>query len=93
MATRLLVLIFSLSFFTLSAHAQQVGYINGRIVNEKGKSMDGVTVAVTGTSIGTNTDRKGNYKLEVPANVSITVIYSSHSIYISGCTLKISQIA
>lgn len=54
-------------------YAQQVGYINGRVVNSKGKGIESVTVAVQGSAIGTATDKKGNYKLEVPANQRLTI--------------------
>lgn len=60
----------------LITHAQQFAYINGRVVNTKGKAMDAVTVAVSGTSIGTSTDRKGRYELQVPANSRITVAFT-----------------
>ncbi len=74
--SKYLLLLFSLLLLSDSLYAQQIAYITGRVTDEKGKGMDGVTVAVQGTSIGTNTDRKGNYNLEVPANTSITIVYS-----------------
>ncbi|MCB0699819.1 MAG: TonB-dependent receptor, partial [Chitinophagaceae bacterium] len=76
MANRLTLLFFTFIFMTHITLAQQVGYVTGRVTNEKGKGIDGVTVAITGTSIGTNTDRKGEYKLEVPGNISVTIVYS-----------------
>ena len=56
--------------------AQQTGTITGRVINERGRGFDAVTVAVSGTSIGTNTDRKGNYTLSVPSNTNLTVVFS-----------------
>ncbi|MBZ0308751.1 MAG: carboxypeptidase-like regulatory domain-containing protein, partial [Anaerolineae bacterium] len=38
--------------------------------------MESVTVAVSGTGIGTSTDRKGYYELQVPANNNITVAFT-----------------
>ncbi len=62
-------------FIAASAFAQQAGYISGRVLNEKGKGFDAVTVAVSGTDIGSSTDRKGYYNLSVPSNTSVTIVF------------------
>lgn len=58
------------------AAAQQMAYIKGKVTNTKGRGVDAATIAVSGTGIGTNADRKGNYKLDVPANSSITIVFT-----------------
>lgn len=70
--------VFIIFFLVLATtgFAQQFAYIKGRVTNEKGRGMDAVTVAVSGTGIGTSTDRKGNYELNVPANTTITIVFT-----------------
>ena len=48
--------------------------ISGRVVDEQGVGIPGVTVLVKGTSTGTQTDVDGRYSLEVPADA--TLIFS-----------------
>jgi len=61
---------FLLLFLTVTATtlvAQQPGSaISGKIVDEKGAELPGVTVQVKGTTIGTSTDGSGTYSLNVP---------------------------
>ncbi len=71
--TALLVLFFSMAVTGL---AQQFAYIKGRVTNEKGRGIEAATVAVSGTGIGTGTDKKGYYELQVPANTTITVAFT-----------------
>lgn len=50
--------------------------IRGRVVNEKGEPVEGVTVTVKGTSIATATNMNGEYQLaDIPANA--TLVFSS----------------
>lgn len=69
-----LIIVFILS--TNVVLAQQIAYLKGKVTNARGKGLDAVTVAVVGTSIGTSTDRKGVYQLEVPAEVEVTLAFS-----------------
>lgn len=48
--------------------------ISGVVMDETGEPLPGVTVAVKGTVIGTNTDLDGKYSLDVPSDA--TLIYS-----------------
>lgn len=45
---------------------QPSGQVTGKVVDQKGEPMPGVTVAVKGTTTGTITDFNGNFKLVVP---------------------------
>ena len=45
--------------------------ISGKVVNDKGEPMVGVTVKVEGTNIGTSTDKVGNFELNVPDEKSV----------------------
>ena len=47
---------------------QQQKSVSGKVTDEKGEPLPGVTVIVTGTTIGITTDFDGNYSLEIPAD-------------------------
>jgi TonB-linked SusC/RagA family outer membrane protein len=63
-------------FLTTSVFAQK--QISGKITDETGSGLPGVTVAVKGTSTGTTTDINGNYKLSVPAGSTLQVSYTGY---------------
>jgi len=45
--------------------------VTGRVVNEAGDGIEGVTVTVKGTTVATYTDAAGNYRILVPENGSV----------------------
>jgi TonB-linked SusC/RagA family outer membrane protein len=49
--------------------------VRGRVVDESGMEMPGVTVLVKGTTVGTATDMNGNFSLNVP-DASGTLVFS-----------------
>lgn len=50
--------------------------ISGRVVDLNGEPLIGVSVSITGTTIGIHTDADGKFKLDAPQNaVSFTVVY------------------
>src|SRR5690606_39592203 len=52
-----------------STAAQQP--LRGKVTDEQGDPVAGVSVRAKGTSSGTSTDSQGNYVLDVPAGVDI----------------------
>ena len=52
-----------LSFFAAEALAQQQKTVRGRVTNEAGAPIPDVTIAIRGTSRGTQTNAEGNYFL------------------------------
>lgn len=56
------------------AMAQNKVTISGKVVDESGEVLPGVSVAVSGTTTGTITDFDGNYSLSVP--VGAQIVYS-----------------
>jgi outer membrane receptor for ferrienterochelin and colicins len=61
------LLLFALIFNTLILYAQIPAPISGRITDDRGEAMIGVTVVVKGTTVGTVTDADGRFALTVPA--------------------------
>ena len=45
---------------------QQQGTVNGRVTDNRGQALPGVTVLVKGTAMGTVTGIDGNYKISLP---------------------------
>ncbi len=48
--------------------------ISGTVVNQEGVSIPGVNIIVKGTAIGTVTDIKGEFSLEVPENTDTLIV-------------------
>ncbi len=61
--------------FVLNAAAQD-RTITGRILDEKGVPVSGVSVLVKGTSLGVNTSSDGTYSIKVPAQAQTLIISS-----------------
>ncbi len=61
--------------FVLNAAAQD-RTITGRILDDKGAPMSGVSVLVKGTTLGVNTSTDGTYSIKVPAQAKTLVISS-----------------
>ncbi len=54
-------------FFTnLSVFGQGTGTVEGRVTDQAGNILSGVTVMVPGTTVATQTDVNGTYKLKLP---------------------------
>ncbi len=51
--------------------------LSGTVTDDNGTPLDLVVVAITGTAVGTQTDARGKYQLEVPAGVTIQVVFSA----------------
>src|SRR3712207_5452681 len=49
--------------------------VTGKVVNEQGEALPGVTVLVKGVPEGTTTDVKGAFSLELPADASLVFSY------------------
>jgi len=66
---------FSLKVEDVNVITKQQAVITGKVVDEEGNSLIGVTVLVKGTSNGTTTDIDGNYSLDVE-NATGVLIFS-----------------
>ena len=57
--------------------------LNGKVVDEKGIGLPGVSVQIKGTSIGAVTDANGNYSITVPDNLASRNLTFSYLGYVS----------
>jgi len=62
--------------FVSTLSAQETATVFGRILDERGKPLELVNVAISGLPGGTSTDYRGRYELEVPANIEIYIAFS-----------------
>lgn len=64
------------SVLVISVAAQEKASIFGKVTNDKYAPIELVNVAVLGTTNGTTTDNNGYFRLNVPANQEITIVFS-----------------
>ena len=50
--------------------------VKGKVTDEAGQALPGVTVLLKGTTLGTATDVDGNYVLQIPSSEAITLVFS-----------------
>lgn len=62
--------------FSQVAQSQEFGFIMGKMSDEKGKAIELVNIAVKDYPLGTISDANGKYKIKIPANVQLTIVYS-----------------
>lgn len=55
---------------------QQKNEIQGKVVDEKGNPLPGVSVVVKGTSLGVSTDVDGKFKLETSSEDKVVLVFS-----------------
>ncbi|REK00036.1 MAG: TonB-dependent receptor [Bacteroidetes bacterium] len=83
-----LIAIFFISAFCAKA---QDGIIYGRMVDENSKPMFGVSIAVFGKPYGTTSDENGRYRLRVPSETLIKIVFTSTGYAADSVTLKLDQ--
>ena len=69
-----MTLLTALLFLSQSAWAQFK--VSGKVSDEKGEGLVGVSVVVKGTTTGTITDIDGNYSLQVSSGKTTTLVLS-----------------
>lgn len=68
---KLFLLASSLFILITTAFAQQT--VSGRVTDEKGNPVEGITVTVKGTNTGTTTDKNGDYTIKVSGTKPVLV--------------------
>jgi iron complex outermembrane receptor protein len=67
-------------FLPIIGHAQTAREVSGKVTDNTGTGLPGVTVLVTGTSIGASTGADGEFRLQVPATAtSLTVSFVGYA--------------
>ncbi len=81
-----------LSFFIIpfSIYAQKA-VVKGEIIDNKGRAVDFVNIAVMGSTIGEISDAQGNYSIKVPADTLIVLVYSKMGYVKQMDTLRLSE--
>jgi TonB-linked SusC/RagA family outer membrane protein len=80
-------------FFVLPVMAQNK-IVTGKVTDSKdGSPLPGVSIIAKGTSVGTNTDASGNFRLSVPGSTNTLVLtyigYDRQEVAITGAPLSI----
>lgn len=76
-----------------ASNANQEIVVSGKVVDEKGQPMIGVTVTEKDTKKGTITDAEGNFKLAVGSSKSILVFkYISYAAYETPASAKVLNV-
>ena len=88
MLRKILSLIFIL--FPLANALAQNGILYGTIKDDQGVAVELVTVAVEGTSFGTNSKPDGTYELEIPAGKKAIVVFSNLSFELEKRSVNLS---
>lgn len=66
------------TLFSITSYAQQLVTVTGSVANNKTKeSLSAVSVTIKGTTIGTYTDDKGNFKLSTTQKLPFTLVITS----------------
>lgn len=67
---------------------EQDRIVSGRVTDEQGEPLSGVSVTVKGTASGTSTDTDGSYSIEVPEEQQVLVFnymgYASQDVTVGG---------
>ena len=73
---KLLLLLFSFFCISLSLSAQNKT-IKGKVVDENGKGVGGVSVIVKSTKKGVQTDNDGNFSISIPDGANVVLTFTS----------------
>jgi TonB-linked SusC/RagA family outer membrane protein len=63
--------------------------VSGKVLDENGQPLPGVSVKVKGTNLGTQTDAKGNFSISVPDNAVLVfsfIGYNTQEVTVTGKT-------
>lgn len=74
------VIVALLLLFQTTIYAQQAGPVTGKVTDEKGEGLPGVSVRIKGAAGGTTTDEKGNFQLNVPGSASLIFSYIGYTV-------------
>ncbi|ACU05307.1 TonB-dependent receptor [Pedobacter heparinus] len=89
----ILAVIISVAGISVPAHAQTVGNIRGKVIDEQGGALPGASVKIKGTNKGVSSSTTGDFQLNdlQPGNYVVTVFYMGYSPVETNVELKAGQ--
>lgn len=89
----ILAVIISAAGISVPAHAQTVGNIRGKVIDEQGGALPGASVKIKGTNKGVSSSTTGDFQLNdlQPGSYVITVFYMGYSPVETNVELKAGQ--
>ena len=81
---------FIVTFLMSIAAYGQTAVLKGAVKDEEGGAIERATVAVEGTTIGTQTDAQGRYSLNLPADKKCSVVFTFVGYVLKRHTLTLS---
>src|SRR5690606_38570709 len=69
----LLILVASLTIAVAKVSSAQERTVSGRVTDQQGAPLPGVTVQVKDTQVATTTDEEGKYRIDLPQNQGVLV--------------------
>lgn len=76
---------------SLNVNAQGTGKIAGKITDIKGNPLEFANIAIAGSTVGASTDAKGNFELNIQANIDVSVIITSIGYYKEILNLRLAS--
>ncbi|WP_210517962.1 SusC/RagA family TonB-linked outer membrane protein [Hymenobacter terricola] len=73
--------------------ARPAAIVTGRVTDQKGEGLPGVTVLVKGTQNGTSTSASGEFSIDAPVGATLvfsSVGYATQEVAVTGTTMSIS---
>lgn len=84
------LLLFLMLILPFSSMAQNTATVFGKVINDRGRPLELVNIAIMGLPGGTSTNPDGSYEIEIPANEDIIIAYSILSFRIEFDTLNLN---
>ena len=69
-------LVLTLVFAMNLVNAQESAYVAGVVSNKSGNPKESVNIGVLGLPVGTSSAQDGSYKLAVPSDTDIVIVFS-----------------
>ena len=76
--TKLLIFCFLSILFSVYGHAQEVS-IKGKVIDESGLPIPGVTILIKGTTKAVSSDLDGNYQIKAASSGTLVFSYMGYS--------------
>lgn len=89
--TLAIAVLLQLLFFTTSVTAQNLT-VKGKVTNEAGVPVEGASVVVKGTNVGTTTDKAGSFTISVTHNATLVISainFAEQEVLVTGTEITV----